>query len=423
MPEATRRSIPRKGGLLAALDIGSSKIACFVAKADANGELSITGVGHQLSRGIRGGAITDVAEAQTSIVAAVHAAEQMAGETIEHVTVNFSAGGQMRSRHMAVQLALSGQGVTDADLADIMHEGRESVRSGDAEILHCFPVSYTLDATRNIRDPRQMLGQELGADLHLLTANKGILRNLANCIARCHLNVTEYVVAPHASALGSLEPDEMELGTTVIDMGGGTTGIAVFAGGKNLYADILPVGGQHITNDIAKGLSTTLAHAERLKTLHGAAIPSVQDEQVLIEVPQLGEEEDGEEGTQMPRSMLVGVIRPRVEEIFELVRQRLEESGLERFIGRRVILTGGGSQLIGVRDLAARILGKQVRSGKPKSRYGLADAVSGPAFATVIGLLEFAHQSQMEEAFLQPRRTRLPTFGTDRMLRWVKENF
>lgn len=397
-----------KSAYYAAVDVGSTKIACFIAHASPEGELKISGVGHQLSRGIRAGSIIDVTEAQTSIVAAVHAAEQMAGETIENVIVNV-AGTALHSRMITVELAVSGEGVSDQDMADIIRDGEALSQTASGEHLHCFPVSYTLDGARGIRDPRQMIGHSLGADLHLVSASQNRLRNLEICINRSHLNVSEFVASAHAAGLGCLAPDEMELGVTMIDMGGGSTSVAVFAGGKNIYMDSIPVGGMHITNDIAHGLSTPLAHAERVKTLHGNVLASAQDERVMIDVPQLGEED--EEDVQMPRSMLASVIRPRVEEIFEMVRGKLHSSGVEQMAGRRMVLTGGASQLTGTKELAAQWFGKQVRIGKPHGRKGLADAVSGPGFTTAMGLLECAVNRAGENA-LRPRHgAKTPLFS------------
>lgn len=420
---ASKPPLKPKSSTIAALDIGSSKIACLIARVDAGGEVTITGIGHQLSKGVRGSVITDISEAETSIVAAVHAAEQMAGETLEHVVVNLSAS-QLLSRQVTVEMGIAGDGVTEQDIADILYEGQASVRNEEQEIIHCFPVNYTLDDNKNIRDPRQMVGEVLGTDLHLVTAPASLVRNIALCVGRCHLHLDEFVVASHASALAVLEPDEMQLGVTVIDMGGGTTTFSVFSQGKNVYSDVVPIGGIHVTNDIAKGLSTALPHAERLKTLHGSAVATTQDEQVMIDVPQLGEDYDADDGNQMPRSMLVGIIRPRLEEIFEMIRGKIEASGVERVAGRRVVLTGGASQLIGTRELASRILGKQVRMGRPPVLPGLADAVSGPAFATVVGMLDYIIDRPMEESFLHARRSGRGFLARmERLVRWVKENF
>ncbi len=409
------------GGTIAALDIGTSKVACFIARIADDGALHITGVGHQLSKGMRSGVIVDAGEAETSILAAVHAAEQMAGQTIESIAVNIS-NSQLHSRIVTVEMALTDAAVGDREIVELIREGKQSIMQPDMAILHCLPVCYWLDNNRGISDPRGMIGENMGADLHMVSVPMNLLRNLTQCIARCHLNVSEFVLSSHASGLACLDPDEMKLGVTVIDMGSGVTSFSVFCGGKNLYSATLPVGGLHVTSDIAKGLSTSMAHAERIKTLHGSAISSPSDDQGMIEVPQLGEDDD--EGAMMPRSMLVGIIRPRLEEIFEMVRGKIEATGLDKVSGRRVVLTGGASQMLGIRDMASRVLGKQVRVGKPHSINGLADSVSGSAFSTPIGMLEYIRHRGWEEHLLHPSGNRV-FLGRrfDKMVHWVKENF
>lgn len=411
---------PLKQPLIAALDIGTTKIACLIARPKEGGGLEVVGIGHQLSKGIKSGAITDISEAETSIVAAVHAAEQMVGETIEEVMVSIG-GSPVKTRNVAVELDVLADGVSDQDIADLVHEGCQSIETTGQEIIHCFPTHYVLDGQRGIRDPRGMIGKVLGSELQVITAKSATLRNLSNCLARCHLNISEFVMAPHASALAVLEPDEMDLGVTLIDMGGGMTSFSVFAGGKNVYADAIMIGGNHVTSDIAQGLSTSLSHAERLKTLHGSAVNSAKDSEVMIDVPQLGEREDEDEPTQMPRAMLVGVVRPRMEEIFELIRGKLEAAGMDKVAGRRCVLTGGASQMLGVSDLAGRMLSKQVRKGKPVPIPGLAEAASGPSFSTVIGMLEYAAKRPWEEDILMHEPTNLGVIT--RVTQWFKENF
>ena len=410
-------------GSIAVLDVGSTKISCFIARLEADGSIRVTGIGHQLSKGIRSGQVIDTVEAETSILAAVHTAEQMADETIDNIVVGLVGSG-ISSRRIAVELSVAGEGVTERDLAEAQDEGLASLDGDNVEVLHAFPISYTLDENANIRDPRGMLGEILGADLHAITAPVMMVRNMTQCLARCHLNVAEFVASAYVSGLASLEPDEMELGVTFVDMGGGTTNIAVFSGGKCVYADAIPIGGQHVTSDLARGLSTSISHAERLKTLHGSSVPVSSDDQAMIEVPQLGEEDNDDGANLMPRSMLVGIIRPRLEEIFEIIRSKIEVAGVDAIAGRRVVLSGGASQMIGIRELATRVLGKQVRLSKPRVLNGLADAVSGPAFSTSIGMLEYARRRSLEHQLSSHGRSGsgMPVSLT-RLARWFKENF
>ena len=241
---------------------------------------------------------------------------------------------------------------------------------------------------RAVADPRGLHCTTLNARLHIIDAASTALRSLGACIARCDLEIAELVSAPMAAGLSTLVADERELGATVIDMGGGTTGMAVFAESQLLHTSQLPVGGVHVTNDLARILSTPVAHAERLKTLYGSVQSSPDDDREMLPVPLVGEEEH--QIAKVPRSMVVNVIRPRLEETFELVKERLDSSGLSRAAGMRVVLTGGACQLGGAREMAARILGRQVRLGRPQRLRGLPDSASGPAFATAAGLLAWA---------------------------------
>ena len=417
------RSSRIASGSHAVLDIGASKVACFIAQISNTGEIHVTGVGHQLSRGIRGSVITDFTEAETSIIAAVHAAEQMAGVTIENVMVCL-AGGGIASRSVTLEMELAGEEVTERDLLDILEQGRQPMEEGGGEIIHLVPLSYGLDETRGIVDPRRMCGARLSADLHIITAYANVTRNLAHCVARCHLNVEEFVVASHAAGFACLDADEMQLGVTVIDMGGSTTGVSIFSGGKNVYSDVIPLGGMHLTSDLARGLSTTLSHAERLKTLHGSCLSTPSDDQVMVSAPLLGEDADNEEGNVISRAALVSILRPRIEEIFELVRQRIESAGLDPRVHRRVVLTGGASQLIGARELASRVFSRQVRLARPKALPGLAEAVSGPAFSAALGMLHYVVKKPLEERLLDhTHRNAGLSAKLRKAMGWVKESF
>jgi cell division protein FtsA len=414
-----------KTGTIAALDIGSSKICCFIARVDDLDRARVVGIGQQESRGVRAGAVVDMEAAEMAIRNAVDAAERIAGETIEQVTVNLS-GGQPRSDSLGVEVSIAGHAVEEADLRRALESHRvpEALNGhGDGrEIVHAIATGYAIDGTQGIQDPRGMYGERLGVSMHVVTAASGPLRNLALCVERCHLDVATVVVSPYAAGLSALVEDETDLGVTLIDMGGGTTSIAVFGEGEVLHTDVIPVGGQHVTNDIARGLSTSRANAERMKTLYGHAVAAAADERQTLEVPQVGEEDAGA-AQQVPRSLLTGIIQPRLEETFELVRSRLEASGAERIAGRRVVLTGGASQLPGIRDLAALVLDKQVRIGRPVRVGGLAEATNGPAYATCAGLLTYAIEA--DTAAPRPSRpeTREPGGVFGRLGHWLREHF
>jgi len=417
-----------RSGLVAALDVGTTKICCLIAKPsvdrgpyEENGP-RVVGIGHQVSKGLRSGTITDLDQIEDSIRATVEAAEQMAGENINEVIVNLG-GGKPVSRLIAYEISIAGHQIGDADLRRILDPANLlDQQDADREVLHNIPVGYSIDGNRGVRDPRGMYGQRLGVNMHVISALSGPVRNLETSIARCHLGVESTVASSYASALAALVEDEMQMGATCIDLGGGTTSVAVYFDGELVHTDSIPLGGIHITNDIARGLSTPLNHAERMKTLYGSAIPSSIDDREVIKVPLVGEE-DADDTNPVPRSMLVGIIRPRTEEILEMVRDRLAKAGFDKVAGRRLVLTGGGSQLTGIGDLAAGILDKQVRLGRPMSIDGLAEVVAGPAFSTCAGLLHYAVTSKAEapSAAYQPTAEQAGRFG--RIGQWLKENF
>ena len=415
-----------RNGLIAALDVGSTKVCCLIA-ATGDGEAPrIVGIGHQVSRGLRSGAVVDMEAAETAIRATVEAAEQMAGENIRQAVVNIS-GGTPESRLIAYEISIAGHEIGDSDLRRILDPAEARIEmAAERDIIHAIPVGYTIDGNRGVRDPRGMFGERLGVNMHLVSAASGVIRNLSTCVARCHLDIESVVVSSYASALATLVEDEKQLGVTLIDMGGGTTSIAVFFDGELVHTDCVPVGGVHVTNDVARGLSTPLDDAERMKTLFGSAMPSPSDDREAIKVPRIGEDDDAESG-QVPRSMLIGIIRPRLEETFEMVRARLEMTGVDKVGGRRVVLTGGACQLPGVPELAAMVLDKQVRVGRPRTVQGLAEAVSGPAFSTCAGLLSIgvnagAHigANATNRAY---RPTEEPNGRLSRLGQWLREYF
>lgn len=409
-------------GTIAALDIGSTKMCCFIGEADEAGQIRVTGIGHQASAGIRNGCIVDMDAAEASILSAVHTAEQMASTTIQEVTVNLN-GGHPLSKTASGELAIGGGAIRDGDVRRLLLEGRMQADLSERILIHAIPTGFTLDGANGIQDPRGMHGQVLSARMHLVTAEASAVENMATCIARCHLTISDLVASPYAAGLAALVEDEKDLGSTVIDMGGGTTSIAVFYDASLIHTDCIPIGGSHVTMDIARGLSTAVSHAERLKTLFGNALPTATDEREMIDAPQIGEEDD-DHPNRVPRSFLVSIIAPRIEETLELVRDRLAASGIAHLAGQRVVLTGGASQLPGVRELATRILGKQVRLGKPLGMPGLAEATNGPAFATCAGLLAFAVDDRGEARATRPQKSESEQSGMLRRLGgWFRENF
>ncbi len=423
----------RKGAILSVLDIGTSKVVCLIARlapVDASEALPgrthrcrILGIGHQRSRGMKAGMIIDMEQAENAIRLAVDAAERMAGVLVESVIVNVT-GGRIASRHFDAKVGLGGKAVSEQDIHRVLHAATAATNSHSRAILHSIPTSYSLDSARGVRDPRGMIGDQLGTDLHLVACEGPSLRNLMLAVERCHLGVEAVVATPYAAGLSGLVDDEAEMGVAIVDMGGGTTSVGVFTEGRFVHADAIAVGGHHVTMDIARGLTTRVADAERLKTLYGSCISSVADERDTIAVVHAGE--DADHPSYVSKSQLTRIIRPRVEEILELVRDRLKAAGFAAQAGRRLVLTGGASQLTGVPELARSILSPQARIGRPLGIQGLPESAKSPAFATAVGLLVYPQVAAIEH-FEQRRqnfsRSEQKNGYIARVGRWLKESF
>jgi cell division protein FtsA len=359
-----------RSGPFGVVDIGTTKIACLIGRVESDFSLRVLGFGWQKGKGLNSGDITDLDAAEKAIRACVGQAEDMADVRLRSVTVNLSCG-QPESRLFNVQWPVGGRAVTENDVRGVLNEGRGRAEVDGREPIHVLPLNFAVDATD-----------------HVIDTAATALRTMEACIGRCDLEIEDFVSAPLASGLSSLVPEERELGATIIDMGGGTTGMAVYADKQMMHTAQLAIGGLHVTKDLAIGLSTTLVHAERLKTLYGNVESSPDDDRELLPVPLMGEEDH--QLAKVPRSMVVNIIRPRLEETFEYIKDRLDSSGMARAAGNRVVLTGGACQLPGVREMAARMLSRQVRLGRPATLRGLPELASGPAFSTAAGLLSWA---------------------------------
>ncbi|MDE0391407.1 MAG: cell division protein FtsA [Rhodospirillales bacterium] len=382
--------------MIAALDIGTTKVACLVAQRDVEGSLSVVGSGQEVAAGMHSGRVVDMVAAEGAIRTAVHRAERMAGENVRSVFVGTS-GGAPNSSFAEVEVDIGGREVADRDIQRAFDRLQVTDEGHERDILHAVPIDYALDGAPGIRDPRGMYAESLQVRLHMVSVANGSLRNLLSCVSHCDLQIAAPVAAAYASGLACLVSDEIDLGATCIDIGGGTTKLAIFGGGNLMWTETLPIGGDHVTNDIAQGLSTPIASAERMKRLHGSPADESTDPSESIEVPEIGPE-NGHSGAahQVPRSMLTRIVRARMEEIFEFARARIEASGLDRWSGNRVVISGGASQISDLAGLAGRILDKQIRLARPLSLPGLAQAVSGPEFATCAGLLVYATRKHTE---------------------------
>lgn len=416
--EFDRRELtPLRRGTIVALDIGTSKVACLIGEhgdVAANGQstVRISGFGHQVSEGLVAGQVVDMRKAEDSIRAAVDAAERLAGMEVRNVVIGISAN-LMTSDVREAGVPITGHPINEEHMASALRLAYEEFWLDDHEILHAIPIGYGIDGHYGITDPRGMYGDVLNVQMHLISAPVGPIRNLLTCIEQCHLQCEKLVVTPYASALSTLMQDEIDLGVLHIDMGGGTTSASVFYEGQPVFTTLVPVGGRHITNDIAHGLNVSLSAAERIKTLYGSALATPQGEREQFEVPVMG----GDYQT-LPRSELTKIIRPRLEETFEMINERLLASGRAHMAGRRMVMTGGAAQLNGAAELAQTILEKQPRLALPMRLTGLPEAAAGPSFAACAGLLSYAGRNHADAVLTQSSRGLLSWFST-----WLKRNF
>lgn len=423
-------------GVVAILDIGSSKIACLVLKfegserrRDADGvgsmagqsQFRIIGAATTRSRGVRFGEIAVMSETERAIRTAVQAAQKMANVRVDHVIACFS-GAEPRSYGLAGDVELADSVVTEQDVARVLAACDMPDIGPGREVLHAQPVNFALDHRTGLGDPRGQIGNRLACDMHLLSVDAAVVQNLFYCIKRCDLELAGIASSAYVSGISSLVEDEQELGAACIDMGGGSTGLSIFIKKHMIYADSVRMGGEHITSDIAKGLHIPMNTAERIKTKHGGVHATSMDDREMIEIG--GDSGDWEKDRrQVSRTELIGIMRPRVEEILEEARARLDAAGFESLPSQQIVLTGGASQIPGLDGLAARILGQRVRLGRPLRIQGLPQAVTGPAFSSSVGLCLFATHPQDEWWDFDIPAERYPARSLKRAFKWFKDNW
>jgi cell division protein FtsA len=415
----------RNSQIVGLLDIGTSKVACIIAALDAperTGEsrrVRVLGIGHLRSRGLKAGVITDLAEAETTVRAAIAQAERMAHLTLEEVFVSVSCG-RLQSSNFAASVDITGGVVRADDIERLMTGGHAFAEREGRTLIHLNRLGFRVDGAAGSHDPRGMAASRLAADLHTVAADEAPVRNLMLVVERCYLNVRALIATPYASALAATSEDERRLGVTCIDIGGGTATVAAFYDGHFIHAATIPVGGHHITLDIAQALQTPLAEAERIKTLYGTIVVAQSDEYETFSYALAGEEE-GARG-QATKAQLAGIIRPRVAGILGMVRERLDKAGVSAFAGERVVLTGGASNLVGLGEFAANTLGRPARVSMPQPSAGLPQNVSSPAFSTVAGLLAVAASGSGEVSGLRDREA-LGGGYFERVGEWLKTGF
>src|ERR1700756_4359851 len=429
----TRPMSYRRAALVACLDIGTSKIACMIARLkpcppkDAlrgrTHAVELIGYSQIQSRGVKAGGVVDLAECEQAVRQAVSLAERMAKVRVESVLLSVS-GGRLQGQLIEAAADIHGNAVTPADMGRIISTGMRHATGEGRTVLHALPVGYALDGVKGIRDPRGMVARQFGVDMNVVTSDATVAKNLMLVVERCHLNVEAMAASPYVAGLSVLTDDEADLGAAVVEMGAGTTSIAIYSGGRFVHASGFAVGGQHITMDLARGLSACIADAERIKTLYGTVLTGGSDARELMSVPTAGDEQDLPQI--VSRATIANIVRHRAEEIFEMVRDRLADSPFAAEPRARVVLSGGASQLTGTPELATQILGRPVRVGRPLGFGRLPSEAKNAAFAVPAGLLVYPQYVHHEH--VEPRHTRQQVktgtggyFG--KVGRWLREGF
>lgn len=430
------RQAAMQRGVIAVLDIGSWKVACLVLRFDGAEEFKpsdgigsmagqsrfrVIGAASTCSRGIRFGEIDSMTEAERAIRTALQSAQKMAQTRVDHVIACFSGAGP-RSYGLAGEIELEDEAVSESDIARVLSACEMPDIGHGREVLHAHPVNFALDHRSGLADPRGQVGNRLASDMHLVTIDQTAVQNLAYAVRRCDMELAGIASSAYASALSSLVEDEQELGAACIDFGGGATGISIFLKRHMIYTDSVRLGGDHITADLSKGLSVPHSFAERIKTIYGGLVATGMDDREMIEIT--SETGDWEhDRRKVTRSEVIGIIRPRVEEILEEVRTSLDAAGFDQLPSRQIVLTGGGSQLPGLDGLAAKVLGPQVRVGRPLRVRGLPQATTGPDFASAVGLCLFAAHPQDEWWDFEMPTARHSGRTLRRVVHWMRENW
>jgi cell division protein FtsA len=432
----TMRRAAMQRGVVAVLDIGTFKVACLILKfgvsdgpAEGSGvgamagqaAFRVIGAGTTRSRGVRFGEIAAMQETERAVRTALQTAQKMAQTRVDHAILCFS-GGDVRSYGLEGMVEVEGDAVSEDDIARVLDSCDVPPLGAGREVLHAQPVNFMLDRRNGLADPRGQAGRHLGCDMHLVSVNADVVQNLVHCLKRCDVEVAGLATAPYVAGRAALVEDEQELGAAAIDLGAGATSLSIFIKKHMIYADTVRLGGDHITGDIAKGFQIPYSTAERIKTFYGGVHATGQDDREIIEIGGDSGDWDKDRRT-ITRSDLIGIMRPRVEEILEEVRARLDIAGFDHLPSQQIVLTGGTSQIPGLDGMAARILGQQVRLGRPIRVQGLPQAATGPSFSAIVGLCQFAASPQDEWWDFGIPAQRFAARPLKRAMKWFRDNW
>ncbi|MEJ2386118.1 MAG: cell division protein FtsA [Chromatiaceae bacterium] len=403
--------------LLIGLDIGTSKIAALVGEVKTDGQIEIIGIGTHPSRGLKKGVVVDIESTVQSIQRAVEEAELMAGCEIHSVHAGI-AGSHIRSLNSHGITAIKEREVTQADVDRVIDAARAVAIPADQKILHILPQEFIIDDQEGIREPIGMCGVRLEARVHMVTGAVSAAQNIVKCIRRCGLEVDDMVLEQLSSSYAVLGEDEKELGVCLVDIGGGTTDLAVFTDGAIRHTTVIPIAGDQVTNDIAVALRTPTQYAEQIKIQYACALTQLAGSGETIEVPSIGERA----ARRLSRQTLAEVVEPRYEELLNLLQAELRRSGFEDLVAGGVVLTGGSAKMEGLIDLAEEVFHMPVRLGVPQYVAGMEEVVRDPIYSTGVGLLMYAHQHRfLQRPELSESRGLRAVFG--RMKSWFQGNF
>ena len=410
--------------LIAALDIGSSKVTALIVTRDPDGRLRVLGTGQRESRGVKRGYVTDMEASEVAVREAVEIAERISGVTIDDVWASFAAGGLV-SDVANVEVELGGHQIEQSDIEQLLREGKAAIDSNGQVVLHAHPALYTIDGVEGVNHPIGLHAHRLGVDIHVVAADPAPLRNIDYVIRSAHLGVRAIVAAPIAAAQACLTSEERELGVALVELGAEVTNVSLHAGGMLVGLRSIPLGAKDITDDIACAFGVQRREAERMKCRYGSAMTSPRDNHEMVEANPMGGEE-GAEPLRITHAQLITVIRQRVEELTNEIEAALKSLGFTGPVGRQVVLTGGGSELKNIADYMQGVLGRAVRVGRPKTITGLPEAHSGPAFSTLVGLamLAASGSGDIRDIAVGAARERKPATGlVGRLMTALKQGY
>ncbi len=390
---------PNNGQIMVGLDIGTSKVVAIVAELGLEGEIDIIGIGSHPSKGLKKGVVVNIETTVESIKRAIEEAELMAGCQIEQVYAGI-AGSHIRGLNSHGIVAIRDKEVFQADIERVIDAAQAVAIPADQKVLHVLPQEYVVDDQEGVKEPLGMSGVRLEAKVHLITCAVNAYQNIEKCIKRCGLEVEDIILEQLASGDAVLTEDEKDLGVCLVDIGGGTTDIAIFSEGAIRHTAVIPIAGDQVTNDIAMALRTPTPNAEEIKIKYACALGSLAQENETIKIPSVGDRSD----RNLSRQALADVVEPRYEELFSLVQAELRRSGFEDLVAAGIVLTGGTSKIEGAIELAEEIFHMPVSLGKPKNVAGLSDIVRNPIYSTAVGLLHYGANQQTRGTANKPKK-------------------